>query len=309
MKKTTQTIISFLLVFVILVLLLSKVNIYQIIEHLNKINIVYYILGLIVFYLSFFPRGLRWNLLLRNIKIYKKTKDISEIYFLSWFANLILPAKLGDLYRGYLFKKNYNRSKSEIMGTVFMERFIDIIFLILFLTLSGFIIFKDKFSKTIQEYLILAYILLIIIIISFILIKKFRIKLSKLLPKKFQHIIPEFEKSASSCVKKDNILSLIFVTLVYWALEAGTLYFSAKALNIDLPFTIIIFVTLIAALISTIPITPSGAGFAEAGVTGILVAIGLNYDIALTLALVHRSIDYWSGLIIGTTVYTKSKLK
>ena len=309
MGAKKQTIFSFVLVFAILMFLISKVNISEITKNLNEINIFYYLLGLIVFYISFFPRGLRWNILLKNIGIKKRTKELSEIYFLSWFANLIVPAKLGDLYRSYLFKKNYNHSKSEIMGTVFIERLIDVIFLILFLTLSGFIIFKDKFSKTMQDTLILAYILLIVIIVSFILIKKLRLKLAKLLPNKFQHVLPEFEKSASSCVKKNNIISLIFITVFYWILESGTLYFAAKALNVDLSFTVIIFVTLVAALISTIPITPSGAGFAEAGVTGVLVTMGLSYDIALTLALVHRSIDYWSGLVVGSIVYAKSKLK
>jgi len=308
-KIDKKTIFSFLIVIAILVFLFYKVDLNEIKNYIVNINVGYYILGLLIFYLSFIPRGLRWNLLLKNIDIKKKTKDVTEIYFISWFANLIVPAKLGDLYRSHLFKKNFDHSKSKILGTIFMERFIDIIFLILFMTLSGFMIFREQFSETISKTLTYAYILLIVIIILFILLKKLRIKLANLLPEKFRHVILDFEKSASSCVKKGNLTSLITITVIYWILESATLYYAAKALNVDLSFYIIIFVTLFSAIISTIPLTPSGAGIAEVGVTGVLFTMGLDYNLALAIALVHRSIDYWSGLVIGSFVYAKSKLK
>ncbi len=309
MKTKRNTTISFIIVIAILAFLFSKLDINELLNQLKNINITYYIIGLIIFYLSFYPRGLRWGLLLRNLGIKKSTKNLTEIYFLSWFANLIVPAKLGDLYRSYLFKKNYDHSKSEIMGTVFIERLVDIIFLIVFFTLSGFMIFKNKFSQDMQDMLLIAYILLIAVIVIFILVKKLRLKLTRLLPERFKHIIVNFEEAASACVKKRNLHKLIIITLVYWILESATLYFAAKSLNVELSFYLIIFVTLVSALISVIPLTPSGAGLAEAGVTGVLVLIGLEYNIAFTIAIVHRSMDYWSGLITGSVVYAKSKLK
>ena len=81
MGAKKQTIFSFVLVFAILMFLISKVNISEITKNLNEINIFYYLLGLIVFYISFFPRGLRWNILLKNIGIKKRTKELSEIYY------------------------------------------------------------------------------------------------------------------------------------------------------------------------------------------------------------------------------------
>jgi uncharacterized protein (TIRG00374 family) len=72
---------------------------------------------------------------------------------------------------------------------------------------------------------------------------------------------------------------------------------------------IVIFATLVSALTSEIPLTPSGAGIAEGGVTGILLVTGTPYSLAFAIAVIHRIIDYWSGLIIGTIYYIKSKLK
>ncbi len=51
----------------------------------------------------------------------------TEILFLSWFVNCLVPAKLGDLYRAWLLKGNYGGSASRTVGTVFIERIADII--------------------------------------------------------------------------------------------------------------------------------------------------------------------------------------
>jgi uncharacterized protein (TIRG00374 family) len=56
-----------------------------------------------------------------------KVKDGTEILFLSWLVNCIVPAKLGDLYRAYLLKLNSPVSATKTLGTVFMERILDLI--------------------------------------------------------------------------------------------------------------------------------------------------------------------------------------
>ena len=307
--KNKQTLISFIIVIAILALLIFNVNFKELIEHLSEINIWIYILGIIVFYLSFIPRTLRYNLLLKNLGIQIKRKQIQEIYFLSWFANLITPAKIGDLYRSYLIKKNYGNSKSETLGATFIERLIDLIFLIILISIAGFLIIENKISGEIKKFLLIAYLILIVLIIAILSLKKFRRKLINLLPNKFKHVVPNFEEGMSQSIKIKNIHKIIALTIVYWTLEIATLYFAALALGITLPLMLIIFVTLIAALASVIPLTPSGAGTAEAGVTAVLVLFDIQYGLALAIAIVHRSIDYYSGLITGTIAYIKSKLK
>ena len=49
--------------------------------------------------------------------------------FLAWFANCIVPAKLGDVYRAYLLKLNAGVSFSTTIGTILAERIIDVVVL------------------------------------------------------------------------------------------------------------------------------------------------------------------------------------
>jgi len=74
------------------------------------------LLALLVYYAGFPLRGWRWTKLLRGAGYKVKVKDGTEILFLSWLVNCIVPAKLGDLYRAYLFKLNSPVSARRLSG-------------------------------------------------------------------------------------------------------------------------------------------------------------------------------------------------
>ena len=62
------------------------------------------LVAFLVFYLGFPLRGLRWSILLRGTGFRIGVKDSTEIIYLSWLVNCVVPAKLGDLYRAYLLR-------------------------------------------------------------------------------------------------------------------------------------------------------------------------------------------------------------
>ena len=57
-----------------------------------------------IFYAGFPLRGLRWAILLRGAGFPLGTRDATEIIFISWLVNCLVPAKLGDIYRAYLLR-------------------------------------------------------------------------------------------------------------------------------------------------------------------------------------------------------------
>ena len=75
-----------------------------------------------------------------------RIKDGTEILFLSWLVNCIVPAKLGDLYRAYLLKLNSPVSATRTLGTVFMERILDLIAIALLGLLAGYWRFRDSLN-------------------------------------------------------------------------------------------------------------------------------------------------------------------
>ena len=78
------------------------------------------------------------------------TKDSTEIIFLSWLVNCVVPAKLGDVYRAYLLKINSTASLSRTFGTVFIERVLDLFAIALLGLAAGFWSFRDGLPPAIQ---------------------------------------------------------------------------------------------------------------------------------------------------------------
>ena len=69
---------------------------------------------------------------------------LGQIIFLSWFANCVVPAKLGDAYRAYLLKKDANVGFSKTIGTILAERIIDMIILFVLLAGAALLVIRGK---------------------------------------------------------------------------------------------------------------------------------------------------------------------
>ena len=105
----------------------------------------------LVFYAGFPLRGLRWAILLRGTGQKVSTKDSTEIIFLSWLVNCVVPAKLGDVYRAYLLKINTARPRCRgHFGTVFIERVLDVFAIAILGLAAGYWSFRSGLPPAIQ---------------------------------------------------------------------------------------------------------------------------------------------------------------
>jgi len=135
-----RTIVPLVIVVVFLVFFIQKANInpQQTWQTIRTANVLFLLAGFVVYYLSFPLRALRWRILLQNVGFTKangvhlpKFWKLVEIIYISFFANVIVPAKLGDLYRAYLLRQNSGVSATRSFGTVLAERLLDLIVLLL----------------------------------------------------------------------------------------------------------------------------------------------------------------------------------
>ena len=97
----------------------------------------------VVYYLGFPLRGLRWAILVRGTGYPLRVRDSTEIIFISWLVNCLVPAKLGDVYRAYLLKINSPVSLSRTFGTVFIERVLDLFAIVVLGLAAGYWSFRS----------------------------------------------------------------------------------------------------------------------------------------------------------------------
>jgi glycosyltransferase 2 family protein len=270
------------------------------------------LLAFLVFYAGFPLRGLRWAILLRGTGFQIKTKDSTEIIFLSWLVNCVVPAKLGDLYRAYLLKINSTASLSRTFGTVFIERCLDLIAIALLGIAAGYWSFRNGLPPAIQIVFGIGVIVVGVLTIGLFTMRNFgrQIITALPLPHNILELYDRFEEGVFGAVRLRQMPVLLFLTGTIWMTEALRLYFVVAALNfpgVELGLSGAVFVALIGSLLTAVPLSPAGLGIVEAGVVGVLtVAYGVPLPEATAIALLDRVISVFSVILLGSIAYVIS---
>lgn len=270
-------------------------------------------LGFTVYYLGFPLRGYRWTILLRASVLPLATRDATEIIFLSWLVNCVVPAKLGDVYRAWLLRLNYVVSLSRTFGTVFLERVLDLFAITVLALASGFWSFRTGLPPAVEVVFGLGVAVVVLLATGLFTMRNFgRRVIQRLpLPARLFEYYERFEEGVFGSLVARQIPRLSVLTGLIWATEAGRLWFVIQALDfgddVQIGISGTLFVALAASLLTAVPFTPAGLGIVEAGVVGILTVIyGVPPTEAAAIALVDRSISVLSIIVLGGILYAVS---
>jgi uncharacterized protein (TIRG00374 family) len=289
-------------------LLIRNVNLTELIDVSKDISLPLYLTAFVLQYSSFFVRGIRWKKLLEPLKIKTNSFTATEIVFLSWFANSIVPAKIGDIYRSYLLKKETEEPISRTIGTIVVERIFDIVLLLFLLTLSGYLLYREQIPEEISDSLKVGYALIIVIVVGIIILQTFEKWLIRLIPEKLHIYFRNLSHGILSSVSDIETMVYVFsLSLVIWMLESGRLYFVTRSLGLDIGIYTIVFIALASTLLTAIPLTPAGLGAVEFSMVFLLALSGVDTTLGTAVAFLDRVISFWSILVTGTIVYMVSK--
>jgi uncharacterized protein (TIRG00374 family) len=282
---------------------------------IGRANPLLVLLAFAVYYVGFPLRGLRWTRLLRGAGYKVKVKDGTEILFLSWLVNCVVPAKLGDLYRAYLLKLNSPVSATKTLGTVFMERMLDLIAIAALGVLAGYWRFRGSLNDlppTVQGIFALGVVVVVVLIVALVVMRNFGRRVIGLLPLPHRVVdfYDRFEEGVFSSVGLRGLPWLGLLTGLIWATEALRLYFVVQALgfsDVDLGFSGAMFVALIGSLLTAIPFTPAGLGLVEGGMIAVLTQIfKTSQPHAAAIIVVDRTISVFSIVVLGSIAYVIS---
>ena len=268
-------------------------------------DLLFYLLAILVYYLSFVARGIRWQVLLANSGEPRKTRRLTPLILASFFVNCVVPAKMGDVYRAYLARMREQVPGSKALGTVVSERLLDVCVLMTLLLLSGAYVFHKHSSSFLIPYVVVGVLLCGAGIGVIVLMRLGRGKrVLRLLPDPIFRRYESFRVGAVTSLRRWP--TLLGLTLVVWACESGRLglVVAALAYSSQVGPSQFLMCALVAALLTTVPFTPGGVGLVQAGVAGVLVAIaGISTTAATAIALLDGSISYGSLVVIGFIVF------
>jgi hypothetical protein len=294
--------------------------------NMRSANPWFLLMGFGVFYLTFPMRAYRWLVLLSNAGVpvqegrtsWASYPALVEYIYLSWFANCIVPAKLGDAYRGYLLKHNGKVSFSSTFGTIFAERLLDMLGLFGFLVISGWLTFGMHMPAGTEIVFGFGALLVLLIVAGLAGMRWLSPLIRRVMPMRLHDRYALFEQAALRSFRPAILPQLILLTAGVWLLEGFRLFFVIESLAVAtgggdllaLSVSAIIFVALASSLLTALPLTPAGLGVVEGTVTAVLTTFfGVNANLASAVTLLDRLINFWSIIIFGFILYLVSKRK
>ncbi|MFL5778547.1 MAG: lysylphosphatidylglycerol synthase transmembrane domain-containing protein [Chloroflexota bacterium] len=314
--RQPRTIASILVPFVIFAIffLLNREQLARVPTLIARASPPLVLAAFVIFYLGFPLRGYRWSLLLRGTGFRLGVKDSTEIIFLSWFVNCVVPAKLGDVYRAWLLKINSTASFSRTLGTVFIERILDVFAIATLGLAAGYWSFRDGLPPAIEVVFAIALVVMVALALGLFTLRNFgrRILVALPFPAGLVELYDRFEEGVFDSIQRRSLPTLIVVTGLIWATEGLRLFLVVKALGfpeVSLGLSGALFVALIGSLLTAVPLSPAGLGIVEAGIVGVLtIAYGVPLPEATAIALLDRAISVFSIIVFGAIGYVVSPM-
>jgi len=276
-------------------------------------NLAFYLLALAVYYLSFAVRGIRWQVLLENAGMKRRTAPLIPIVLTSFFVNCVVPAKLGDVYRAYLGRVKQRLPATRAFGTIVAERLLDLCVLMALLLVAGAWVFHKDAPSELIPYVAIGGAICAAGIAAIALMRAGRgTRILRLLPGGIVRRYEQFRGGAVTSLGR-KWPRLIVLTVGVWACESGRLGLVVAALGYSHQVgpSQFVIIALVAALLTTVPFTPGGIGLVEAGMVGVMIAIvpGIGSTAAVSITLLDRSISYGSLMVFGFITFAVTHIR
>lgn len=258
-------------------------------------------------YINIYLRALRWKFILRHIKKIPIIKTFSFL-MIGYTINNILPFRVGELGRSIMLAKSEEISKSAVVASVVVERWFDIVGLMVFFPVLLAALVLPNQTKL---YMLLSSISIIlsIIIVYVIVIKRelsFKIvnRLVSLLPKIVQErvlgLANSFFDGLNVLKSKRRIALLVIFSVGIWFVTMFIAVFRFKAFLFDLPFHAAIATVTGVNIAAGIPSSPSQIGVAHLAYQKVLWLFGIDNATALAFGIVSHALSFLAVVIPGS---------
>jgi uncharacterized protein (TIRG00374 family) len=290
-------------------ILLSQIQIADVVTTLASINPLYLIVGFVLYVCSYFFRALRFHILLnREVKL----RDLFNIVCVHNMVNNILPARTGELSYIYLLKKLHNKTTGDGIATLFVARVFDFVAISLLFFISVMCIKDlpdviDNVISTVIGFLALMILILIVFVYfreRFMQIAKKNIKISDI--KRFSVIrffLRKAEETVNSfeMVKSKKVVSCSFlISIAIWCSLYFMIYILLNEMGVNLNIWLVILGSTFSLVSTILPIQGIGGfGTFEGGWVIAFMVLGLSKQMAISTGFSMHIIGFIITSILG----------
>jgi uncharacterized membrane protein YbhN (UPF0104 family) len=276
-RKTSVLIVSVILAAAIISFMLFRVW-EDLLLAMGHWNPLYLVPAIAISTAGWFLRGARYRSILGKLDVRAGLLFSTACVLISQTANLIIPARLGDIVRIFILKHEKLATYSTGISSLVIERFFDI----LTVALLGLLALPFVLGVPPWVYLVIVIPLALCGVFVLILLAFGKVKSENRILAILFSMIHEMRKAS---LTPGSILGLSALSLLIWATDIATTLSVAAMFGADISLAVVTLAVVVGNLAKAVPITPGGIGTYEAFVTGILALSGTPQATATLIAI------------------------
>lgn len=280
LRKISAIAVSTLIAVGIILFMLYRVK-DDLLVALEHIVWIYCAMAVAVCSLAWLLRGVRYRIILSGIGIRCSILFSTGCIFISQTANLIVPARLGDLVRVFILRHEFGSTISQGISSLVVERVFDIVMVALLGAVSLLFVFNVP-----GEYIWL-------IVLPLILGAGFFVFLS--ISDRFSSdnrylriLLTMLDQIRQVSLSAKSILALSSSSVVIWILDVLVCLFVGMMFGVTIPFAVVTLAIVVGNLVKAIPLTPGGIGTYELALVAIFSAAGIDPAVATLIAVIDH---------------------
>jgi uncharacterized protein (TIRG00374 family) len=298
-KQINKMVVVIIVAILMYIVFLFNGDISKVKRIFNTIPCSIYLLCLLSALCGYIIRTIKWNYSLKQVDAFVPIKPCSEIFFIGT-AFSVTPGKLGELIKSYYLKKLYNIEVSRTIPIIFADHLTTLIAWLIFIGFT-FHAFTTSYRTIIIIFVMILLALYVIknqSVMNYLikLITNFRFSL------KYRNNLAELYDSTRALLNNRRLVITILLSLASSFTECFPLFLLLNSLGNDVSLTESIFIVALSTIAGTLSLIPGGIGVLEGSVIGLLIFVGVDASLAISISILERLVVLWFGVLIGLLI-------
>ena len=297
-----------------LILVFHNVRWMELSAVLQTVNWAILLLAATVYALSLVVRGLCWHALLAHLGPVTTREAISYAN-IGYMANNLLPLRAGEVIRAALLAAKRGFSKSSVLGTIVLERLLDVLILG---ALTVLLMLGIPIPKLVRESVLVTALVggLGIIGVWWAAGRSWSNLSEDRLPRwlhrravRLAVMIGQSFSSGLSAVRSAKQLGIAgFYSVMAWMLVCGSIYLMMLACQLSLPWYAALLVMVVVNLGSVIPSSPGSIGVVHFLAVVSISPWVVNQEVAVGFSIVLHAVSVLVTVVVGGACLWNEKI-
>lgn len=297
-----------------------QVNFTDVLNALANFHWVYLIFGVASLAIGYALRIMRWSMMLRATGARTTFANCSAPFLGSIALNNVLPLRMGDVVRALVFPRSMGITKTTATSSLIVERLIDLMTLLASLAIGLFAIQALVIPEKLKASAVfLAIIGGVVLALGFLFsgsLGRFFIRLGTSSKGSSSRGFNQIYETLGGLLHGFDVmsrprllLSMLAVSMLVWAGEAGLFYFVLLGAGVDGSPLVALLVMAVATLSTLVPSSPGYVGpFHLAAFTAISLVGGTSAQAGSYAVIVHLALWLPTTLAGALAIWTRPKL-